>query len=386
MTLHKQISFISKNFIILLLIVLTVGITHQMVLTCLPLYVQSLGADAFIAGLMTGIMTITSLMIRPITGVILDKFHHKLICVIGLGIILICVFSYLIFPYIWMILIMRAIHGIGFALNSTASSTMVTDFVDDRKLVEGIGYYGIANSIAQAIAPGIGLSLIHMFGYSTMFLFTTGCSVLAICLTFGIKKQEAVVKENISKIKNRMDKQMLYLSLAMMLIVFAQGSIASFLPTFAMQKGIGNISLYFTINALFLMLSRYFNGKIVAKRSLRYVITIGVFLLVLALLAIILASDIKLLYVAAACYGSGYGLVQPAINAIIVKSVDAGNRGKANALFLSSLDAGYGISSILWGFIATRFGYVSIYIGAMISVGIGYLLYLILSRKQNSFI
>lgn len=375
MSLKNQFTFVSKNFLILLLIVLSVGIVHQMMLTSLPLYIQDKGANAFYAGLMTGIMTITSLLIRPITGFILDKFQHKWVCLIGLGVILACVFSYMVLPFLWMILIMRAVHGIGFALSSTASSTMVTDYVDDDRLVEGIGYYGIANSIAQAIAPGIGLYIIDHLGFTSLFLFTTGLGIVSIILTFGLDKQRKIERETKVTQSKSLNKHLVILSLAMMLIAFAQGSIASFLPTYAMNKQLGNISLYFTINAIFLMLSRYLNGRIVARKNLQFVITTGVVLLCIALLLIIFAQNIMVLYLAAACYGSGYGLVQPAINAIIVTGVDVDNRGKANALFLSSLDAGYGISSILWGVLAIQFGYASIYIGAIISVCFGYLLY-----------
>ena len=39
---------------------------------------------------------------------------------------------------------------------STAGSTVISDIVPKERVMEGIGFYGLSNTMATAISPGIG--------------------------------------------------------------------------------------------------------------------------------------------------------------------------------------------------------------------------------------
>lgn len=90
--------------------------------------------------------------------------------------------------------------------------------------------------------------------------------------------------------------------------------------------------------------------------------------------------------VAAACYGLGFGSVQPALQACSVEKAPANRKGMANATFFSFFDLGIGLGAIIFGQLAFMFGYASIYATAAGSVMLSMLLYvyLLLRAKRSS--
>jgi MFS family permease len=59
-----------------------------------------------------------------------------------------------------MIIFIRILHGIGFGIHSTTSGAVIADIVPKSRLGEGLGYFGIYNTIAVATRrPGIALAL-----------------------------------------------------------------------------------------------------------------------------------------------------------------------------------------------------------------------------------
>jgi MFS family permease len=375
----------SLEFIKILLITLCVFIAYYMQMTTLPMYVQALGGNAVVAGLITAVLTIASLVSRPIIGTVIDKNKRTPILIAGIFLFSIASFCYSVFIYIWLIVMVRCIQGIGFAIFSTTSATMVSDVVEDQFLAEGIGYYGITSSLTQAIAPAIGLTLVQVIGYQKMFFIATILAVLGMILTYFVSYEKGievikVIKETDTKTKY--NTNLLLPAFVMLLVAFAQGSISSFLPMYAKLQGISNISLYFTVNAIFLILSRLVGGKLLRKVGHTFVISLGMMSLIGALLLISISTHLDMFILAAAFYGFGYGLVQPTINVVTINIAEKSQKGIATATFYASIDAGYGVGSILWGFVAAILGYKYIYICAAMFVMLGFLAYHLFVKKK----
>lgn len=376
----NQLRLWTVNFAKVMMLVCFMGISHQMIMTGLPMFVRNLAAKESIAGLVTGMFTLAALLFRPFSGILTDHLSRKkLIClgIVGIGI---CCFLYSGITVIWVVLTFRFLQGGAFSFYSTASATLVSDLVPKEKLQEGIGFYGIANSFAQAIAPGLGIWLIETVGFAWMFRFSSLMTLLALLTTMTISLPKQEIKKH--KKKSKISSLMALLAITMCLVAVAQGTISSFLPAFAMAKGIGNYSLYFTFNAAFLLLSRLFGPKLANKFGNKKLITFGMLLLVSALFLIFAVSNQAMLYIAGCLYGLGYGFVQPSINVLMLWAVSDEDRGSANALFYCSIDAGYGIGSILCGFIAQQYEIQSIYLIAAITVFVvTFFFYFVVARQ-----
>ena len=70
-----------------------------------------------------------------------------------------------------MFAIVRTIHGIPFGATTVANSTVAIDVLPSSRRNEGIGYYGLSNNLAMAIAPSAGIWIYGATGDFTLLFW-----------------------------------------------------------------------------------------------------------------------------------------------------------------------------------------------------------------------
>lgn len=390
----------TSHFIKIMFVGFTIGLCNQIQITTLPVYVQHLGGSKTIAGLMLGIFTLSALFFRPLVGNLLDRIGRRIVLVTGVAIFAIASFSYYFVDYIWLLLLLRFIHGAGFSAYSTSTGTIVADVVPNGRLMEGIGYYGVAGTMAVALGPALGLFLIVWAGISELYLLTFGIAALGLIAAYFInyEKEDASLpatpnfqdkvildKDDLNRPRKNFffERSALKPSLVMFFITLSQGAVISFLPLYAYSKGIGNIGIYFTVSAVALMISRPFTGRLSDRFGAAKIILPGMLLLILAFILIPFTTSVSGFVLIGILHGFGSGTAFPVLNAITIKMCPAERRGSGNATFLSSVDAGYGIGSIMWGIVSQNIGFAAIYFGAAASVAVSLIIFIVTLWKSN---
>ena len=114
----------------------------HIVATNLPAYAETVGAGAFMIGLLIGIYDFAELFAKPVAGLIADRRGMKLTLLAGLGIFILGTLLFLaISPT--LLLLVRFVQGLGAAALSTVSIAMVA-----RYFVTGRGQaFGVYNAI-----------------------------------------------------------------------------------------------------------------------------------------------------------------------------------------------------------------------------------------------
>lgn len=374
----------TKDFILICLANFFVFLGFQMTLPTLPLFVEYLGGDDQLIGMVVGIFTFSALIIRPFAGHALETIGRRFIYLLGLFIFVVSVGSYSFITSIYLLFIMRTIQGAGWGFSTTASGTIATDIIPASRRGEGLGYYGLAGNIAIALGPSLGLLLVDTISFYYLFLICGGLGLISLFLATKIKYNEIDKKSQSASVKwNFYEKNALKPSLLLLFITVTIGGIASFLPLYTAEKGIPGIQWYFFIYALALMISRPFSGQLYDKKGHRAIFIPGTILLLLSLVCLAWLPNSITLYVAAVLYGLGFGTVQPGLQAWAVEKSPKNKRGMANATFFSFFDLGIGIGAILFGQIAHWLNYSSIYIASAVSVFISMILYLVFVNKEN---
>lgn len=366
----------SKNFILIVFANFFMFLGFQMTLPTLPLFINYLNGNEQLIGIVVGIFTFASLLIRPIAGHSLDSIGRKKIYLFG---VIIFIFSVSIIGYlqgIFLLLVLRVVQGVGWAFSTTASGTIATDIIPPARRGEGMGYFGLSGNLALAIGPTLGLTLVDKLEFTTFFLICGLCGLIAFFLSTQIKYKENVQKRVKTKKLDIYEKSAIKPSILIFFITFTFGAIASFLPLFTQSKGIDGIEWYFIFYAIFLIISRILSGKAYDNYGHKVVFIPGVTLIFIAMILLSWIPNTLVLLIAASIYGTGFGLVQPALQAWSVKDTQIHRRGMANATFFSFFDLGIGIGSILFGQIAFYYSYELIYITAALSVFICFLVYI----------
>jgi len=87
---------------------------------------------------------------------------------------------------------------------------------------------------------------------------------------------------------------------------------------------------------------------------------------------------------AAVIFGTGYGMVQPTLHAIVISSCAIQRRGAAGATFLGSMDLGMGIGAVVWGFFSAQFGYAMMYRTCIAVMAVACIRCLLFIRKHKN--
>jgi predicted MFS family arabinose efflux permease len=104
------------------------------------------------------------------------------------------------------------------------------------------------------------------------------------------------------------------------------------------------------------------------------------------LLLLSFASSTAALFPAALCYGIGFGSMQPSLQTWMIQSVEPRQRGRANGMFLNSLDLGVAAGSMLLGSIALFTSYAVMYRFSALAPGLLLIIYmaiLVLQRRSR---
>jgi MFS family permease len=154
----------------------------------LPLYLsEHFGATKDVIGLVLSGYTITALLFRPFSGYVVDSFPRKTVLMVAFGGFAIFFAGYLAASTLLMFTIVRTMHGGPFGALTVANSTVAIDVLPSSRRTEGIGYYGLSNNLAMAIAPTIG---IFIYQLTNSFEFLFWLALIVACLGWGIDSTE----------------------------------------------------------------------------------------------------------------------------------------------------------------------------------------------------
>ncbi|MBX9974849.1 MFS transporter [Cytobacillus firmus] len=374
----------SRDFVLILMSNFFIFLGFQMTLPTIPLFVEKLGGNDQLIGIVVGIFTFSALLLRPYAGHTLETKGRRFVYLTGLAIFVLSVGSFGFVNSLIFLFVLRIVQGFGWGFSTTASGTIATDLIPAKRRGEGMGYFGLSGNIALAFGPTLGLALAGVISFKLLFLICALLGLAALVLSSRINYKQAEKQSVPLKRWDIYEKSALRPSFLLFFITVTFGGIASFLPIYSAQKGIGGIHWYFLLFAIALMISRTFAGRLYDQRGHQAVFLPGAVLILAAMFLLAWLPNSMIMYIAAILYGLGFGSVQPALQAWSVKEAPANRRGMANATFFSFFDLGVGIGAMVFGQIAHLFGYSSIYMTAAGSVGISILLYIwILITKRG---
>ena len=375
----------SKDYVIVMIASAGISFCNYFFFSTLPIYAQNLSGSAVYAGLVTGVYTLAAMLVRPFSGILSDKLGRTKLLILGAFICFIACALYSFASGLIILIAVRSLNGIGFGIHSTCAGAVAADVIPKSRMTEGLGYFGLYGTIAAAVAPGIALLIIgsgEMWKFQALFILAATVSFASMIfdcfITYERKNENKLnrgpfFEEQISHDDEHLPKTWLGFEYAVFapaavvtLLHVALSSVTSFLTLFALERGLGNVGLFFTFNAAGLFLSRVFCGKVVDRRGTDIVVIPAILVLAICFALVPFVNSLIFLYIVSVPLGLAQGAVVPAIYALMFKRCSPKRRGTVSAAFSSSIDIGYGIGSIAFGFIAAGLNYYFVYFGAVL--------------------
>lgn len=358
----------------------------EMLLPTLPLFVSDIGGNATQIGLVTGMFVFSAILIRPFAGVLATKIDKKHLLIIGITICALSTGAYYLSSGIWIMLLIRVIHGFGFGLATTYFTTIAAESIPEERRGEGIGYFGVGETIAMSVGPLIGVSILQTYHFQGLFMSCMAITLLALWIAVFISKKTKTAKDlGNKKVPTTsfklIEKRVLFPAILIFLTGISAGGIISFSALYAIDKGFENVAWFFFMVAVASFLVRLVSGKMFDNLGPASVlipagmITIAGFIVLLAT-----QSEFQFL-IAGFLYGFGFGAIFPALQTVCLNLVDEHDHENAIGTFFNFFDLGIGGGSLLLGAVAEAFSYQAIY---YVSIGC-YVLYLLVYLTYTSF-
>ncbi|MDP5274771.1 MFS transporter [Chengkuizengella axinellae] len=379
----------SKNFLLLSLSNFFMFGSFYMLLPTLPLFiVEVLKGNENQVGLIIGFFSMAQIFSRPLTGRWLDQFGRKGIFLIGRIVFVISMFFYLGISCIYILFLLRIIHGFGFGMATTSAGTIAADIIPQERRAEGMGYYSSFASLAMIVGPFVGMWLLSYTSYTNMFIVCTFIAAISVVLGYFIQFTENGKEKKPQKKEFHWDqlieKKAIPISIVSSFIYVIYGGIVSFIALYAMKIGEAQwAGTFLGVFSLALILSRPVSGKMSDRYGAAYVVVPGLILMILSMVVLSFAGSLITFITAATLGGFSFGLIQPSLHALVIKEVEVQRRGAATATYFMSADIGISIGSFLLGYLASTIGYSFMYLTSCIFIIAGLIVYVRIEVKRR---
>ena len=363
----------------------------------LPLYLsEHFGTTKDVIGLVLSGYTVTTLLFRPFSGFVVDTFPRKTVLMVSFAAFAIFFAGYLAASTLLIFTIVRTLHGGPFGALTVANSTVAIDVLPSSRRTEGIGYYGLSNNLAMAVAPTAGI-FIYRLTSSFELLFW-----IALAVAFAGLWVDATVK-TLPRLPMRgrgglsLDRFFLLrgwlLGLNMVAFGFSFGVLSNYLAIYGKEQlGItGGTGTYFMLCSIGLILSRLQGSRSLREGRLTHHAAVGMVTSLVGYTLFIAAPTLNEIwcggskffalhsipdlcpptttslslfilssyYLSALLIGLGNGHLWPAFQNMTISVAPNNQRGTANSTILVSWDIGMGLGILVGGIVAEHFGYAA---------------------------
>jgi MFS family permease len=339
--------------------------------TLIPKYAKVLGANDGMVGLVSSMFAITALGMRVVSGpATLSYDKKKIVAIASLGIAAaFCLYA--VSASVPMVMAARLLHGCGMSFTGGTALALASDALPREKLGAGIGIFSLGQAVATALGPGIGLSLIGVIGYRTTFLIGAVVVAASAVMMYTIKVDDVSAKRPFRiTLDTIIAKEALVPMTIILFMTMANSNINAFLVLFAESRGIENIGLFFTVNAVAMLVGRPVVSALSDRFGARRILYPALVCFALSMVTIGLARTLPTILLAAVLTAIGFGSCQPAIQTLCIKSVSPQRRGIGGSTNYVGLDIGSLIGPLAAGLVAERFGYAAMFFSLTIPIGI----------------
>lgn len=378
MTKTKPNTLLNKDFVLLIVISLITSFGYNMISTLVSSYAIELGSNLTLAGTIAGIFSIAALFSRPFSGYASDVFNRKKLCVASTALIAIAMLGYIATPGTGTFLMVRILHGIAFGISGTANLALVSEYIPDKNMGQGLGYFGLGQVMAQVAGPSIGMYVKDAYGYKTLFLIIALLTMAAaVILTVALRypsgpsddlaERSAEDGERPSEKRKgiRLDglvaRECVVYALIGGLFSLGNGIVNSFLVLIGSERSIIGISLFFSVNAIVLFMMRLTVGKIIDRAQLLVIVVLSLLFCASSMAITGLTASFAVMMLAAVLKAIGHGSGQIALQSACIKKVSPAKVGVATSTFYIGADIGQGLGPIIGGCISDTFGYSTMF-------------------------
>ncbi|HEY0593286.1 MAG TPA: MFS transporter [Thermoanaerobaculia bacterium] len=337
-------------------------------LPVMPFRIVELGGTKAQAGLFLAIYTYACAFAAPLTGALADHVGRKRLLVISSTSFVVFSVLYGAITSLPLLLAAAIVHGAAWSGILSSSAAIMTEIIPESRRTEGIAYWGMASTLAVAVAPLVGLS-IYRTGWRWLALELTATSLLMVFLSLFVRAGTGRSAKPFPSLSELIDWRVMVTALSLFVIAFGYGGITSYAAMVAVERNIDPPSLFYTVFALAIFGTRFVTGPLGDRIGPKRLLFPSVAVIPPALLLLAFSHGRVGMIVSAAVFGTGFGGAYPAFATWILGRTDDARRAATFGSIVWAFDTGIGTGSLALGWIAEHYGFAEAFTaGAIVSV------------------
>lgn len=352
-------------------------------------YAKELGASSAFAGIIVGIMSLAAMFLRPVAGNLTDKFSKYRLSFIGGTLIFVGVMGYVLTPSSGWLLLFRLINGTGYVLCTVCMTTWLAFLVPRQHVGEAMGFYGLMNALAMALAPAVSINIYQKIGYRTS-LVASAVSALLMIVAIQFVGDHALPKKRVRTQKKSFKIiQFNVLPVAILTTLFAipyfvtQADIVTYVEQKHLTVAVGSYFLIYAVVLLIIRvgLKRYFDTVRFGVWFWLSLVSTAAYIILLA----VMNNDWQMA-LAAALMASGYGIIYSVLQSTALLLAPIEEQGLASATFYLGLDIAMAFGPMISGVIDSALPIEWFYPVELVLVPLILVVYFIWRKRLNGAI
>ncbi|WML44962.1 MFS transporter [Neobacillus sp. PS3-40] len=333
-------------------LVMTLG--NSMLIPVLPSMEKKLDISSFQTSMIITVYSIVAILLIPIAGYLSDHIGRKKVIIpsliiAGIGGLISGIAGWKMDNSYWVILISRALQGVGAAGAFPIVLPLVGDmFKNDDDVSCTLGLIETSNTFGKVLSPILGAFLAGFIWYLPFLSIPVFCLISSIMMIFLVKCPKTTEKPlpfkqfytNVKTIftqKGHWLYAIFFIGGILMFVLF--GILFYLSDTFEKEYGIKDVKkgFFLALPLGALCLASFITGKIIKKNKIlmKWLTLGGIAVAALAIAALYFSINLWFMVTMFLLTGIGIGIGLPCLDSLITEGIEKEERGTVTSVYSS---------------------------------------------------
>ena len=347
----------TREMVVLLSVMIAAMTSFYLLLSVVPLYAVRGGAGPEVAGLCTGAMMFSTVLLELKVPGLVARYGYRSVMALGLFLLGAPALVLLAGPALLIVLGVSLARGAGLGIAVVLGTALAAEVIPADRRGEGLGVYGVAVGVPAVISLPLGVWLSAHVGFRPPFLLAAAIALAALSVLPAVPSRRARLGSHGGVLAGLGNGALARPTLIFAAVTFAAGVLVTFLPLAVLASERQLAALALLVQACTAPPTRWIAGRLGDRYGSQPLLVPAVIASALGVAGLIEIHNTAFVVAGAALFGIGFGLAQNVTLTVMFERVSAPEYGRVSALWNLAYDAGLGIGAVSFGALAASIGY-----------------------------